>query len=483
MRSSSHWLSSIAVVLFSACAAQAADNVFQAGAARVDATPQHLPAIVNGSMLERLVEEVNDPLHVRAVVMDDGETKIAMVLVDSCMMPRDLLDKAKAQAAAKTGIAAENILISATHCHSAPSVIAVLGTGVDARYEAFLPGQIAKAIEQANANRQPARIGFAMGRDEVNVATRRWLMKEGVAPTNRFGGTKNDRARMHPGYNNPDAIRETGLEDPDIPVISLQTLAGKQIAFMSAYSMHYAGAPNISADYFGLFAGIIEEQLPSGDDGRPTVAMIANGTSGDTWLADYKRNERRKFDRFSVAEDVAAAAMKAYGTIEYHQWLPLSMKEKELEVAVRFPTAEEVSAAQKFVSDWISMRKPKTTEEVYALETIILSKMPKTRNITLQAIKIGTLGIGAIPNEVFAETGLNIKKYSPFDATYTISLANGAFGYIPPPEQHALGGYTTWRARSSCLGVYAEPLIKYELLELLEQAKGVDKISKRSSGN
>ena len=107
------------------------------------------------------------------------------------------------------------------------------------------------------------------------------------------------------------------MEDPDIPVISLQTLAGKQIAFMSAYSMHYAGAPNISADYFGLFAGIIEEQLPSGDEGRPTVAMIANGTSGDTWLADYKRNERRKFDRFSVAEDVAAAAMKAYGTIEY----------------------------------------------------------------------------------------------------------------------------------------------------------------------
>ena len=166
MRSSSHWLSSIAVVLFSACAAQAADNVFQAGAARVDATPQHLPAIVNGSMLERLVEEVNDPLHVRAVVMDDVETKIAMVLVDSCMMPRDLLDKAKAQAAAKTGIAAENILISATHCHSAPSVIAILGTGVDARYEAFLPGQIAKAIEQANANRQPARIGFAMGKDD-----------------------------------------------------------------------------------------------------------------------------------------------------------------------------------------------------------------------------------------------------------------------------------------------------------------------------
>ena len=453
----------------------AEDPVFSAGAARVDATPEHLPAVVNGSMLERLVEEVNDPLHVRAVVMDDGTTKIAMVLVDSCMMPRDLLDKAKKMAEAQTGIPAENILVSATHCHSAPSVIAVLGTGVDERYVAFLPGRIAKAIELANENLQPARIGFAMGRDEVNVATRRWLMKEGVAPTNLFGGTRNDRARMHPGYNNPDAIRETGLEDPDIPVISLQTKEGKQIAFLSAYSMHYAGAPNISADYFGLFAGIIEEKLPSGHEDRPTVAMIANGTSGDTWLADYKRSERRKFDRFTVADDVSAAALKAFETIEYHQWLPLTMVEKELEVAVRFPTKDEIQVAQDFVSEWSTERKPKTTEEVYALETLILSKMPKTRMITLQAIRIGTLGIGAIPNEVFAETGLNIKKYSPFEMTYTISLANGAFGYIAPPEQHALGGYTTWRARSSCLGIYAEPLIKYELLELLEKAKGVDK--------
>ena len=149
----------------------AGDPVFRAGAARVDATPQHLPVVVNGSMIERLVEEVNDPLHVRAVVMDDGITKIAIVLVDNCMMPRELLDKAKEMAMEETGISTENILVSATHCHSAPSVIAVLGSGVDSRYVAFLPGQIAKAIAQATANLQPAQIGFAMGRDEINVAS------------------------------------------------------------------------------------------------------------------------------------------------------------------------------------------------------------------------------------------------------------------------------------------------------------------------
>ena len=43
--------------------------------------------------------------------------------------------------------------------------------------------------------------------------------------------------------------------------------------------------------------------------------------------------------------------------------------------------------------------------------------------------------------------------------TMNISLANGGEGYIAPPEQHKLGGYTTWRARSSCLEELAEPKI------------------------
>ena len=77
----------------------------RAGAARLEITPEKLPVIVNGSMLERVVEEVNDPLYTRALVLDNGQQQLAMVLVDSCMMPRDLLDRAKELAAGQTGLA------------------------------------------------------------------------------------------------------------------------------------------------------------------------------------------------------------------------------------------------------------------------------------------------------------------------------------------------------------------------------------------
>ena len=87
----------------------------------------------------------------------------------------------------------------------------------------------------------------------------------------------------------------------------------------------------------------------------------------------------------------------------------------------------------------------------------------------LQAIRIGELGITAIPNEVFAISGLKIKEQSPFDITMNIELANGSEGYIPPPEQHALGGYTTWPARTAGLEVQAEPGIVETVIKLLEK--------------
>ncbi|MCP5119757.1 MAG: LamG domain-containing protein, partial [bacterium] len=81
-------------------------------------------------------------------------------------------------------------------------------------------------------------------------------------------------------------------------------------------------------------------------------------------------------------------------------------------------------------------------------------------------------GIAAFPNEVYAITGLKIKEQSPLRPTFNIELANGAEGYIPPPEQHKLGGYTTWPARTAALEVEAEPRITETLLGLLEEVSG-----------
>lgn len=440
----------------------------RAGAFAIDVSPTQLPAIVNGGMFERVESKVLDPLFARCVVLDDGTEQLALVVVDSCMMPRALLDRAKKAAADSTGIPEANMLISATHTHSAPSAMACLGSRQDEAYSELLPAQIARGIKLAHQRLEPARIGWAIGRDENNVACRRWLMKPGTTPTNPFGST-GDRAQMHPGYDNANKIRPTGAVDPDVGLLSIQTRDGRPMALLANYSMHYVGGPSISADYFGIFSTEFG-QLAAGEQAEAPVTMLSNGTSGDAWCLDYGQPKRRA-DRRQVAQDLANAALEAYRQIKYYDWTPLVMEEQLLTLDVRMPSGDEVVVAKEKLAaagNWRTQRQL-GTPIVYANETVALSEMPPTRELKLQAIRIGHLGVTAIPNEVFGSTGLTIKARSPLPTTFNISLANGSEGYIPPPEQHKLGGYTTWRARTSCLEVEAEPKITAAVLQLLHR--------------
>lgn len=454
------------VIFTSATSAPAADKLFRAGAFAIDISPLKFPVIVNGGMSERTADKITDRLHARCLVLDDGTTQIALVVVDSCMVPRDLCDQAKQLASQTTGIPTAHITISATHTHTAPSVHPCLGTDADANYVKFLPPQIAKGIAEAHKRLQPARIGWAFGKDEKNVACRHWVMKPGIAPTNPYGGTQDDTVMMHPGYDNPNKIRPAGPPDPAVPVISIQTKDGQPLAIYSAYSLHYVGKTTpISADYFALFCDDIT-RLIKADKSPSFMAALANATSGDMWLMDYTLPARREYTLEGVAQDVAASAYAAYEKIEYYDWAPLAMAESLLEVGVRMPSKDEVAAAMEFMKTFEG-RKPKTVPEVYARETVLLSQMPPTRELVLQAIRIGELAIGTIPNETYASTGLFIKEQSPLKNTFVVELANGCEGYIPPPELHPLGGYTCWRARTACLVPQAERQIRTRVLDLL----------------
>jgi len=112
-----------------------------------------------------------------------------------------------------------------------------------------------------------------------------------------------------------------------------------------------------------------------------------------------------------------------------------------------------------------------TREEVYAKETIALSEFPEKVELIVQAMRIGEVGIVAIPCEVFVEVGLELKKKSPFKTTFIIELANGYNGYLPTVDQHKLGGYETWPAKSSYLEIDAAPKIVDLSIELLNTMK------------
>ncbi|MCP4507419.1 MAG: hypothetical protein GY826_13635, partial [Fuerstiella sp.] len=88
----------------------------------------------------------------------------------------------------------------------------------------------------------------------------------------------------------------------------------------------------------------------------------------------------------------------------------------------------------------------------------------------------GDVGIAAIPCEVFAEIGLDIKEHSPLKTSFTIELANGWNRYLPTPRQHRLGGYETWLG-TNMLEIHASEKIQEVVLDLLRDvSQGVVKI-------
>jgi hypothetical protein len=448
---------------------EAKSGPLRAGAAAVDVSPLQYPVRVNGMFLERTSSKQSDPVFAKALVLEAGSTRLALVVVDSCMMPRELLDQAKQIAAEKTGIPTDRMLISATHTHSAPAAMGALGCPADAGYVAFLPAKIAEAIGEAVGRLEPARIGWAAIDDPAHTFCRRWIRKPGALLEDPFG-VRSVRANMHPGYQSPDAIAPSGPVDPGLTVLSVQSRSGRPLAVLANYSMHYFASEPISADYFGSFAASLAQKIGADEKDRPFVGIMSQGTSGDQMWMDYgSPKDDPGLARYS--DEVAQAAFDAYKTISYQDEAVLAMAETKIKLHRRTPDPARLAWAKDKIAQMGDRELPRDLPEVYAKEAIYLHDEP-VRELKLQAIRIGGLGIAAIPDEVFAITGLRLKALSPFDSTMNIELANGSEGYIPPPEQHALGGYTTWPARTAGLEVQAEPKIVEALLTLLERVAG-----------
>jgi hypothetical protein len=464
-------LSLSAACVLTSVTSPAAD--FRAGAAVVDVTPAVLPVLVNGGMLNRSVDKVNTRVNARALALADGKEQIAMVVVDSCMMGKPLLDEAKSLAAKRTGIAANRILISATHAHSAPSAFACLGTDADPRYVPFLRDKLVEAVVAAQMNLEPARIGWAKGNAAEFTALRQWIRRPDRLAEDPFGN-KTLRANMHAGRVWDDVTGEAGPEDPDLTLISIQSRDGRPLAVLGNFSMHYFGDRDISADYFGLFAEGLKTRLaanaPAGK--APFVGIMSHGCSGDIYRVDYKipEKDRPKPTIQEYADGLLDIAMKALAGIAHRSDVTLAMAEKRLPLAYRVPDKQLLEWSKSIVKE-MGDRLPKTTTEVYAREQIILHEMQRTE-VVVQALRIGDIAIATTPNETYAVTGLKIKAASPLRNTMVIELANGADGYIPPPEQHAFGGYNTWPARSAGLEVQAEPKIAEAAIHLLETVTG-----------
>lgn len=470
----------IGLAVFPSDAGAQAGRQLKAGASLSNVTP-FLDEVLIGGFGSPVAKYIHDELYAKSLVLDDGETEIALVIVDNLHMVRSVPDAARELIEKHTGIKKENVLIAATHTHSSVSAIKISEepSNFDSpaeldEYQRFLARRIADGVRRAHYAKEPAEIGWGSVQMPQHVFNRRWFMKPGTDLSNPFGGQ--DKVKMNPGVGNPNLDRPAGPTDPEVFFMAVRALDGRPISLLTNYSLHYVGGvpgDHVSSDYFGVFSEYFK-QLVGGDAKAPGfVAMMSNGTSGNINNINF-RGPAEKMSSYQkmqlVAKDVADNVFKAYQKMEFKPYVKLGARYSELPLAVRKPTAQMLERARKVVADPnIKLLHP--LEPAYSGRMIrIQEKWPEKVNAIMQAIQIGDLAIVGIPFETFVETGLEIKEKSPFPSTFTISLANGWYGYLPTPEHHELGGYETWMG-TNYVEVEATRKITKRLFEQLESMR------------
>jgi len=422
-----------------------------AGAAMSNITPPLDEPIVGG-WASPPAQDIHDELWARCLVLDNGDKRIGLVIIDNIGAAREVYDAARELIREKTKIPPQNLIMAATHTHSSISARGpnrLIDDGQLSDYQQFLARRIAEGVRRAERNLQPARIGWGSASEPTQVFNRRYLMKPGTPTPNPFGGQ--DRAVMNPGRGNPNIDKAAGPTDPEIAFLSVQTRDGQPLALLANYSLHYVGpgaGAVISADYFGVFADRIQELLGADRQDPPFVGMLSNGTSADINNIDWLNKPTERWGPYEkmrdVADRVARAVFEAHERVEFHDWVPLDAAFTDLTLAVRKPTDEQIAFAKAAQAKPEDAKPVHARERVYADRVMQLAESPDKVDVPLYALRIGDVGVCAIPFEVFVEIGLQIKAETPLPRAFTISHAGGTYGYLPTAEQHQLGGYETW---------------------------------------
>ncbi len=463
----------VAILLFSlVCAAAlcmgAQGGPLRVGAARVDVTPPPNPAQPPSGRY------AHEKLYVRAIVVDNGATRAALIGADLAGLGEAVWVNASKQIAAELDCPVEHIIMSPTHTHSGR--MPVLG---GPRGAAGAPGgpsasastgeieaRILDAVRQARAKLQPARMGFGRGAAYVNTN------RDAIDPETRL---------WHQGPN-PE-----GASDKTLAVIKFETPSGELIAAYANYAMHPINlylTGITSADFPGAASRYVEEQY----DDR-AVVIWSQGASGDQnplYLRPFnnalavKRQAVLASGKAKTAQEVSALMMagdpaanvpldpKAADRLErWVESLGQVLGEEVIRVindTRRTASEARIGGAQTMVTCPGRRRLDNAREGVPGRY-----EDGDPVNIRIGMLGIGTTALTTVNAELYNAIAQHVIRQSPAGDTLLVSLANGGAnsGYIPTDA--AFATYTFQVLGSRLKPGCAEKAIETGLLDLLHR--------------
>jgi hypothetical protein len=405
----------------------------KAGFAKVDITPPAGVWLSGYAARKKPSEGISDQLYAKAIVLDDGQNKIAIVSADLLWFPLEITTDIRGTVKKKIGIPESNVLVCATHTHFGPKIDKIRkdwpdtpASKVDKSYVKKLTQRVAESIITAAKNTKPAKLGAVKGDISEIVYNRRTKRPDGkVAMT----------FRLPPA----DPNLAFGPIDPEVGILRVEDTGGVFMGTIVNYACHpVCGATDneefysISADYPGYTAQVVE-QMEGG------ICLFALGTSGNMNPVRIQGENHRS----RIGKALGGEVLRRLQFISTSDDIALKAMKKQIILPIKKDLPPE------------RITDPNKPEEILATE--------------IQVLRIGDIYILGLPGEVLVEVGLEIKKKADIKNLFIISLSNDACGYVCLSPAYDEGGYEPGWGTNLSKGV-GEIIIK-EALNLIGRIK------------
>ncbi|WP_209331431.1 hypothetical protein [Lunatimonas salinarum] len=380
-------------------------------------TPDPLLPVSGGVGTPKPATEKKGDLFARAAVFEQGNERFALVVMDNLGWPAVLADKSRALI---KGIKPENVLIAATHTHSAPDAYAFADEsgkhGADLDYLDWCTRQIAEAVNEAVTKLTPAKLKIGYGEAQGKIAYNYY------APT---------------------------LYDPNCGVIQALDTNGRVLLTLINYAIHPEVIGNgrgiLSPDVCGPLYDRIEEKAGG-------MALFVNGALGGMVTADNRRENGQEASDYEECKRIgyllADEALRIVGDAPIASNSDLFVTSKQIEIAIESPLMK------------------------YILENSPLGHRQRgaeSVQTQLNLINLGPAQFVTIPGEALPNIGYYLKRHMPTKFPFLLGLCNDAFGYFLTKVDFASFKRYEYISRTS-LGEMSGETVIQGILEMVEQS-------------
>lgn len=362
------------LLTLSSCAAQEDDSQtpqLLVGFGRADITPQeNVPLGGYGNAASRLSDEVLDPLYATCVAFTDAEGGTVLIFqLDLPNCRTDSISFARKKIGDELGIPAGNVMVHATHTHSAPEV--GHESPITDKYNDYLEEQMVAAALAAAADRKPAEMYTASTHVANMTFVRHYRMSDGTVAGSNFGDLSSSSILKH--------VKEA---DDEMQLVYFKRQGGKDVVMVNwqTHPLVTGGSTlgDVSSDVVGAMRMAFEPMLDC-------HMFYCAGASGDLNPTSQIGSERVTSDYLEMGQILARSAAMACDDL----------------------TKRETGKVQ-------SLRKDQDVGSSFLC----------------YAFSIGDVAFAMVGYEMFDSNGMYIKENSPFEMTMLATNGLGGGTYV-----------------------------------------------------